>query len=195
MPLICYELTSRRDESDAMLKDLRKILAESAIVGLRTCDGIPASPSHPCLACRLRLDESLVQVQLSVSDDAGTAWKPVAKFTVNLKSKEGQDRSAIEVIDQLSERILGRVIGVQLVAKSVRGKKKYAIQINNASPLVLNSIALMGPSADEKTPPTVMLGLSVPPHRTLTLPASEDAVERLGLSKGVKPIAARLGDL
>lgn len=190
-----YELTSRRDQNDPLLKDLQKVLAETTILGLATRDGIATDPAHPCLACRLRLDDEIVQVQLSVSNDAGTGWDSVGKFSIVLKNEEGVDRSAIEIIDQLSEKILGRVIDPELVVKSVKGKRKYAIKINNASPLVLNSLALSGPSRDRKVPPTFLLGLSVPPHRTLTVPASEDAVERLGLSKGVKPIAAELGDL
>jgi hypothetical protein len=63
------------------------------------------------------------------------------------------------------------------------------------SPLVLNGLALAGTSTSTDVRPTGLAGFSLPPRRSMTLPAGHDAVERLGLKDGIKAIAADLSGL
>ena len=56
-------------------------------------------------------------------------------------------------------------------------------------------MAVDGPKADKDHAPSVLLGLSVPPLKTLTVPASADAVKRLGLKEGARVVATDLSGL
>ena len=56
-----------------------------------------------------------------------------------------------------------------------------------------SGLALAGTKAGDK--PTGMAGFSLPPHRVLTVPATAEVVQRLGLKDGVKVLAADLSGL
>ena len=65
------------------------------------------------------------------------------------------------------------------------------MRIDNASPLILNGLCLTG-SGDlsEEAVPSSLAGMTLPPHRSIAMPASADMVERLNLKRGVKLLAA-----
>jgi hypothetical protein len=92
--------------------------------------------------------------------------------------------------------LLGKVVHTQLVkGQRVKGKLTYKVKINNASPLVLNGLAVAGPELSEKNPPSVIGGMTLPPHKSYSLPATAELVERLHLKDGVRPVAADLSSL
>ncbi len=63
------------------------------------------------------------------------------------------------------------------------------------SPLRLNGVAAVGvgSKADEKA--RVLSGISVPPRRSMTVPASEELVKALGLKQGIRVTAIDLSGL
>ena len=99
--------------------------------------------------------------------------------------------------DGLAEGILNRLVRAQVTKGTAREKGKliYQIRIDNASPLVLNGLALLGTmsAADEKPKP--LSGICISPRRSLTVPATEEVVRTLGLKKGIKLVALDLSGL
>jgi hypothetical protein len=66
------------------------------------------------------------------------------------------------------------------------------VRIENASPLVLNGLAVLGTASKPDEIPKVIWGICIPPRRSLTVPASEDAVKSMGLKQGIKLVALNL---
>ncbi len=191
-----FELTSRRSPSDSMKKGIHDLLNGWDVLGLKAVEGIPVSPTRPSIAVRIRLDEKTAQVQLAVSSDSCSQWKTVGKFHVDLVTDDGRHIKPLEVTDNLSEQILGHLIDTQIVRRRTsHGSSPYLIRVGNASPLVLNALALDGMTHDPLSKPALMIGLSVPPHKCVTVPADEHTVLRLHLHKGMMPVAANLSGL
>ena len=189
--------SSRAAEATAirLTEDLRKLLEGQTVIGLTAQSGIPVAPKGPSVACRIRLEDEIVHVQVSASDDTAQAWIPVGKFQVELKNEAGVARKPAEVADAFAESLLGRLTAVKLSeGPKQNGKKTYRIRIDNASPLILNGLALAGKDSKE-SPPSALAGFSIPPHKSLTLPATAEMVKRLGLADGIKLIAADLSSL
>ncbi len=69
------------------------------------------------------------------------------------------------------------------------------MRIDNASPLVLNGLALSGPEEGSKVPPAALAALSLPPHRSYTVPATAEIVEKLHWKEGVRVVAIDLSGL
>ncbi|MEO6808938.1 MAG: hypothetical protein ABI353_07480, partial [Isosphaeraceae bacterium] len=91
-----------------------------------------------------------------------------------------------------------RLIHVQLTkekGKDKKGKDHYRIKIDNLSPLILDGVVLAGPKLDADHMPTGLAGFSLPPHKSLSVPTGAEAVERLGLTEGVRVLAADLSGL
>ncbi len=53
----------------------------------------------------------------------------------------------------------------------------------------------MGTSSREGEEPKVLSGISIPPRKSLTVPASEEVVKLLGLKKGIRILALDLSGL
>jgi hypothetical protein len=99
------------------------------------------------------------------------------------------------VADALAGGILDRLVRAQLSpGPRAKGKPTYRIRIENASPLVLNGLAVQGKEGDAGGA-KVLSGLSVGPLRSLTVPASDEVVKALGLRKGIRVTAADLSGL
>jgi len=77
----------------------------------------------------------------------------------------------------------------------VNDKLTYKLTIENGSPLVLNGLALSGVENPETSTPSALSGLSLPPHKTFTVPATSEMVLRLKLKNGVRVLAADLSGL
>ncbi|MBX6315318.1 MAG: hypothetical protein IRY99_20760, partial [Isosphaeraceae bacterium] len=129
-------------------------------------------------------------------------WALRGKFSVPLRQGPGEPgglRKPYEVADAAVQGVLDRLVRVQLrkqKGKDKKGKEVYVIRIDNASPLVLNGLALVGPAgSDGAVRPTGLAGFCLPPRKSLTVPASAEAVERLGLAEGVRLLAADLSAL
>jgi hypothetical protein len=186
---VCFALTGSPDESRT--GELRKALLKTPMLGLVPRDGVPETPEGPALAVRIQLDKNLARVQFSSSNADSSAWERVGKLELALVD-DGKPRTPAAIADALADALLDRLVDVTLVrGKRVNSKVTYTLRIDNASPLILNGLALTGKGVDvSKTPPSALAGLTLPPHRSVAMPASSNLVERLDLKAGVKPVAA-----
>jgi hypothetical protein len=191
--VVYWELTTRQSD-DALADRFRARLKDRTVLGLVAKVGIPAKPEGPALACRIRLEEHGTLIQLSASDPDGNAWTHVAKLP--LQASDSKPWTAETLADAWAEAMLSRLADVKLIpGKKVEGKPTYRIQIDNASPLILNGLALAGLKSGAEAKPSSLAALSIPPHKGFTVPASAQMVERLGLKGGVRLIAADLSGL
>ncbi len=156
---------------------------------------MPPRPNAPAVACRVNLSSSTAQVQVFSSDGAAQHWVAFGKFSVPVKQDKGK-LDACCLCEEMSEGILNRLVRAQL-SKGVKdkGKMHYEIRIENASPLVLNGLAAMGVASTGDEVPKVLVGISVAPRRSLTVPASESVVKELGLKKGIRLVGLNLSGL
>ena len=147
------------------------------------------------MACRVRLKDGQALVQVDSSDSHARNWVGLGKFSLPTTLDKGKLDPASFASD-LSEGILNRLVRATL-SKGVKdkGKMHYSIRIDNASPLVLNGLAAVGASSPPDETPKVLLGICVSPRRSLTVPASEEAVKELGLKKGIRLTALNLSGL
>jgi hypothetical protein len=128
-----------------------------------------------------------------IPDEAGTAWRTVGKFSVALADSTGAEPAATEIADALAENLLNRLVRVQLIpGPRVKGKETHKIRIDNGSPLVLHGLALAGSAADPEAKPALLLGISLPPKKSLAVPASSEVVRRLKLKQGISVQAVDL---
>lgn len=207
-----WDVTGVGAEHDALADGVRKALKDKivfkdakggvvdeepvTVLGLTPRLGIPDRPSGPALSCRLHLEGTEATVQ--IASGAGGAWQPLSKFTLPLTKSEGGRLKAYEVADEAAGGVVGRLIRVQLAKEKGRdrkGKDQYRIKIDNLSPLILNGVALGGPKLDADRAPTGLAGFSLPPRKSLSVPMGIEAVERLGLTEGVRVLAADLSGL
>ena len=169
------------------------------MLGLPVTLGVPAQPEGPAVACKIQLTGTVerpeAQVQVATSDATATSWPPAGKFTLPMSREAGTVKAA-EFADTLAEGVLGRLVRAQLSkGDQVKGKDVYKIRIDNASPLVLNGLAVLGNETKTGELPKVLSGISVSPGKSMTVPATGEMVEQLGLKKGVRVIAADLSGL
>ena len=129
-------------------------------------------------------------MQVAASDAAGR-WVPAGKFSLKCERQAGKlDES--KFADALAEGILGRLVRAQLSkGPRVKGKETYKVRIDNASPLILNGLDVLG-QQDSKSgeEPKRLNAISVPPHRSFTVPATGEVGQKLGLRRGVRVVAA-----
>ena len=176
---------------------LEKAIRGTWVLGLPAKIGVPDAPDGPAVACRVRLgrDEALVQV-LGSSADA-TRWVSFGKFALPIARAKGQF-DALRFADDLSEGLLNRLVRAQLSkGPRVKGKETFRVRIDNASPLILNGLAVLGAgeSSGEAAVPKELAGISIAPRRSMTVPATEEVVKLLGLKKGIRVVAADLSGL
>ena len=106
------------------------------------------------------------------------------------------DATAEGLAGGLAEGVLGRLVRAQVSkGKRVEGVQTYKLRVDNASPLLLNGLAVTGPEPGPEAAPSVLAGFSLPPRRSITFTITGDAVDRLGLESGVKVVAADLSGL
>ena len=60
---------------------------------------------------------------------------------------------------------------------------------------MLNGVALVGAGADDGEPAKVLAGIALSPRRSLSMPATAEAVEKMGLKKGIRVLALDLSGL
>ena len=136
-------------------------------------------------------------MQVLGSDAVASSWVAFGKF--NVPVAQGQEKfDASRFGDSLAEGVLNRLVRAQVIKGATtreKGKLVYQIRIENASPMVLNGLALLGTESPEKETPKVLTGICVSPRRSLTIPASEDVVKAFGLKKGIKLTALDLSGL
>ncbi|MHC5540318.1 hypothetical protein ACYOEI_19020, partial [Singulisphaera rosea] len=115
--------------------------------------------------------------------------------TLPIGTDQGKLKTS-DFADALAEGILGRLVRAQLgKGPKVKGKDTFRIKIENFSPLVLNGVAILGDAKKEGATPNVLPVVSLPPGKSMSVPATSQIVDQLGLKKGVRVYAANLGSL
>ena len=172
-----------------------QLLQGQLVLGLLAERGIPARPEGPSVAFRVRLKGENALVQVVSSDEAGRKWIPFGKFSVPARSDGGRFEPGT-FADSLAEGLLNRLVRMQLLkGPRDKGKLTYRLRIDNASPMLLNGLAVLGTESGKDEKPRVLSGVSISPRRSLTVPASEDVVKNLGLKQGIRIIALDLSGL
>jgi hypothetical protein len=102
------------------------------------------------------------------------------------------------VADGLAAGVLDRLVRVALlkdIKQDDRGRNHvlFRVRIENASPLVLNGLTVTGTRQDAT--PATLVGIAVSPRKTMTVPATKEAVDRFGFKSGMRVLAADLSGL
>jgi hypothetical protein len=79
--------------------------------------------------------------------------------------------------------------------KKVKGKETYTVRIDNDSPLILNGLAVTGVAEEGDSRPRMVSGICLSPRRSLSLPATAEVVENLGMRHGIRIVAVDLSGL
>ena len=93
---------------------------------------------------------------------------------------EGRRRSTTQERRRPGSASGGRGDGRRLVHVKLsrgprcKGKESFRVKIVNESPLILNGLALGGSEGRQDNPPAILQGLSLPPRKSLTVPASAE---------------------
>jgi hypothetical protein len=197
-----YWVVSGDDETaDPVLTKLRDVLDGRLLLGLKTKNEIPARPTSPGLACEAHLTgsgtDAMLDVRLAVTDAECVRWVSSGRFSLPIHDASKKLLEPSKIVDGLAAQVLEHVVRAKLAhGPRVKGKPTYSITIRNASPLVLNGLALSGALADEVSPEiSVLWGICIPPHRDYRVPASAQVVERLRLRKGIRVVGADLSGL
>ena len=135
-------------------------------------------------------------MQVLSSDASASNWVAFGKF--NLPVVEGSEKfDASKFADGLAEGVLNRLVRAQVIKGATtreKGKLVYQIRIENASPLILNGLALLGtgsPEAErEGFDGDLRLAAAEPDDS-----CDETVVKSLGLKKGIKLTALDLSGL
>jgi hypothetical protein len=184
----------------ALAGALSDLLKDYSVLGLKAKAGVPDRPEGPAIACRIIVDETAgkpeATVHVATTDGAAAEWLPAGKFTLAVATEAGKPKAAA-FADALAEGLLGRLVRAQISrAGVVKGKTIYKCRIDNASPLILNGLAILGSGKTRtETTPKVLSGISVSPRRSMTVPLTGDMVDQFGLRKDVRVIAADLSGL
>jgi hypothetical protein len=190
-----FQISGTDAASEAMAAEVTNVVRGKTMLGLLAQMGIPARPEGPAVACRVRLTASEALVQVTSSDATGRSWVPSGKFTLPLVHDRGKFDAA-QFADALAEGLLNRLVRMQLTKGTrEKGKLTHRLKIDNASPFLLNGLAALGTASKPDEAPKVLSGISIPPHKRMTVPASEEVVKTLGLKKGIRVVALDLSGL
>ncbi|WP_165066955.1 hypothetical protein [Paludisphaera rhizosphaerae] len=192
--VLLFQVDAKGPESQAAADELTKALKDKPVLGLWAREGVPAEPEGPAVACRIRVDGKEALVQVASSNSTAQAWVPFGKFTLPVTESDGKF-DAKATADELAGGVLNRLVRAQLSqGPRSKGKPTYQVKIENASPLVLNGLAIAG-ADDPSSEPKELSGVSIGPRRSMTFPATDEVVKGLGLKKGIRISAADLSGL
>jgi hypothetical protein len=192
---LLFQVEATDAASRSLAVELSKAVQGQTVLGLLAELGIPERPAGPAVSFHVRLTASEALVRVSSSDPTARGWIPFGKFSLPLARDSGKV-DARRFADALAEGILHRLVRAQLIkGLSEKGKRTYQLRIDNASPLILNGLAVLGTASGPDEAPKVWSGISIPPRRCMTLPASEEVVKTLGLKKGIRVVAIDLSGL
>jgi hypothetical protein len=182
--------------SEALATRLRSTLDGRPMLGLAVRVRKVEPPRGPALACQVWLEGETARASILATAPAGSSWRTVGKFSLSLDDPEGAERPAPEIADALAAGLLDRLVRVQLIpGPRGKGKEAYKVRIENGSPLVLRGLTLAGSADDPDAKPSTLLGIGLPPGKSLTVPVRSEAARRLGLKQGLRVEAADLGGL
>ncbi len=193
------EVVGSDEATQGSAAELSKALTGKYILGLvaQVSDKLLARPEGAAIGCCVKLKGEEASVQVLSSDASASNWVRVGKF--NLPLVHGQEKfDATRFADGLAEGVLNRLVRAQVIKGATtreKGKLIYQIRIENASPMILNGIALLGTGSPDGETPKVLTGICVSPRKSFTIPADEKVVKALGLKKGIKLTALDLSGL
>ncbi len=154
--------------TDALAVQLAATLKDQTVLGLKAQSGVPASPDGPSVACKVVVQDVRTAppraiVYVATSDPASSSWAPSGKFDLPVSLKDGKPEAA-KFAENLAEGLLeppGPGPGLQ-GGVMVKGKSVYnGIRLDNASPLVLNGLAILGVGEGKaEKAPKVISGIS-----------------------------------
>ena len=204
---LLIEVSARESSQGGLAAELSRALGGRTMLGLAIEPTVPARPEGPAVACKVALhgtaEKPEATVQVAFSDATGTAWSAAGKFPMTIARDEKGVTKADQFGDTLAEELAKRLVAVKVaktpsagpLPKGPRDKDAYTIRVENHSPLLLNGVAVVGAAAKDNEAAKVLLGISLSPRRTLTLPATAESVERLGLKQGIRVLALDLSGL
>ncbi len=124
-------------------------------------------------------------------------WTSMGKFTLPVlaDAKGGRDLAAFG--DKLAEGVLDRLVRIKMIRgnNTLAGTPTYTLQVDNASPLLLNGFAVLGSQAKPTDRPHFLMGISLPPQRSLQFSLTQGQVESFGMKKGTHLVALDLSAL
>jgi hypothetical protein len=191
-----YDLKATGASAEELSGALAEVLKGRTVLGLNAQAGVPAAPEGPALGCQIAVRGGEATVSVAKSDREGRSWERAGKFTIPVALKDGKF-DALKFADAMAEGLIGRLVRAQInKAGRVKGKDVYKVRIDNASPLLLNGLAILGgaPGKAEETP-KVLSGISLSPGKHMEVPATAEVVLGLGLRRGVRVVAADLSGL
>jgi hypothetical protein len=191
---IFFEVSAAGAGQERLASEMRRLLDERSFLGLTARSGIPARPAGPALSCRIEMKDGPTSVRIGSSDEAGSSWVDVAKFTVPSIGAGEDAPTPAGLVDRVAEGVLERLIRVRLTRQG-QGKVAYRIQIENSSPLVLNGLTLGDRESRPGALPANLVGLSLPPRKAMTIPATQALARRAGSGKRIRLLAADLSGL
>jgi hypothetical protein len=149
---------------------------------------------------------------LTASHPSGTDWILVGKGRIKLADlnaaeeslkeetkvtdEQRREQKSLLLGDALAKAMVARLVRVQLSrGPRVKGKESFRLKIVNESPMILNGLALAGSELKADSSPAILLGMSLPPLKSLTVPATAEVVARLKLKEGSRVVAVDLSGL
>jgi hypothetical protein len=211
--VLYWELKADGDQYKDLIGDLRALWTKYPVLGLTAKEEVPPSPEGPALACQMALKDGALEVTLATSHPSGADWVRLGAFQIKLSEEKPSpeethnNESAVRndpprapeaalLGDRVAAGLLERLVRVQLTrGPKAKQKDSFRIKIVNESPLILASLALGGSEVKDDARPSILEGLSLPPKKSLVVPASAELVERLHLKDGVRVLAADLSGL
>ena len=139
--------------SEPAAAELKKSLRGMTMLGLVIQVGeIPRRPEEPVVACIISLKAGEATVQVATSDATAQNWSRFGKFTLPAAAENGKF-NVWPFADGLADGVLNRLVRAQVLKGSPlkdkdRHKMVYEVRIDNASPLILNGIAVRGMTSE-----------------------------------------------
>jgi hypothetical protein len=197
---LLIEVVARESAHDKLAVELNKILGGQTVLGLKVGSVVPAKPSGPAVGCKVALvgdpdkPEAIIQVAES---DGNQQWRSMGKFTLPIEVGAEGKRDLAAFSDKMVEGLLVRLVHAKLIKgkRGLDGTTTYTLQVDNASPLILNGFAVVGTQAKKAEGPRCMLGFSLPPQKSLQMPLTPGMVEAYGMKKGTHLVAVDLSAL
>jgi len=192
---LLFGVEANNPANEVIAAQVCKALQEKLVLGLTAEIGIPPRPEGPGVYCRVRITDDQALAQVGSSDAAAEKWVPFGKFSLPV-AQPGQPFDATRFVAALAEGIVNRLVRTQLTkGPREKGQQSYRIRIENASPMILNGLAAVGITSKDDETPRILAGISIPPRKHMTVPASEELVKKLGLRKGIRIVALDLSAL
>jgi hypothetical protein len=179
----------------AIARELSDYLRDKTIIGLHTERGRPDKPLGPSVSCITNLADDIAHVEVYSTDAHAEGWVPLGRFNIRVLIDD-EKFDVVRFVDSIADHLLNRFVRAQVLEPyNDRDKVVYPVRIENASPLLLNGFAAVGIFSPPALPPRTLAGISLPPHKSMTITAGAEFVKELGLEQGVRMTAVNLSGL